>query len=981
MAVASSRAENTCNALLCEELRKLELEAWFEEHFLTKFGTSKPDIHITFKGQNYFVEAKQRPHKLVDAVSKAYTYQKRLGAFSPKAVFAAVYSEDCMGECEMAALLNQPPFYVRHTAGSLQDLAKSIQQMVVEPPIAIELSTKDAIRLLREAVLRISAAFTKLGPKDVEGIFGGRVFFETVLGIKEEMEIPIRYLRDAASYLLVNQILFYQILAKEKAGPIRYEEVDSEKLREPKELQERYFSRVLLKDYRPIFGFDVASKVKGLEAVDAIKVTIDSVNALSPESLGHDVLGKIFHNLIPLELRKSIAAFYTNIQAGEILAGLAIDKPDSLVLDPACGSGTLLVSSYQRKKALLEEGTGRFDFEYHRRFVEEQMTGVDIMPFAAHLAAVHLSLQAPLYTTDFVRVAIKDSTGLNPGDTITAAQEVLKETFKQRRITEDFTKPIEARHRTVSGVVQLTGQGNERPIQLSKVDIVIMNPPFTRFQRIPPWYKRELRKRFGEPKYEKCLRGNLGLHGYFALLADKFLRPGGRIAAVLPVTTLNARGFYPIIQQWLTDYCIEYVIVGAGRSAFSENTQLREMLFIARKHKPAGNRVAVAVLKKSPDSISVDEAHLIAKDLKKRREKADSSAALVDDEHFLLRFVDQADLKGDRALFRLVTSFRPELMGVQSRLSELLAHNDKAISFGDYLDETHGDLRESPYRRLSKIGYFGFAVLNSEERALKKHDVWVVSTKEANQVTVRNRFTNHTFDIPVKALAPSLRRMAGLRVMDVTDVSDYVVVKPFKGFESFLNMALREKEAGKAMATVKGSKWTEFVEGASSRLLMLYRGDITSRGTHFLAFAAENPIFAGGDFWICDVPDKDIKILAIWINSSVNTLSIVLNRKETRGGWIRFDEYILRDTDILDPRRLDTNERKEIEEIYDTVSGTEFPDLLTQLRERNPDRMKIDKAVLKCLGMPVDEIDSFLEELYVSLVLEIEGLAKMMAGD
>lgn len=319
----ASRSENTCNALLCEELRKLGIEAWFEEHFLTKFGRSKPDVYITFKGGNYFVEAKQRPRKLVDAVSKAYTYQKKLEVVSPKAVFATLYAEDCFGQCDVAVLLNQPPFYIAYTVRSLQELAKWIYQIITEPPVALELNTTDAIELLREAVLGISEAFTKLEAKDVEDIFGGRVFFETILGIKEEKEIPIQHLRDAASYLLVNQILFYQILAKEKKGLIRYEEIDSEKLNAPKELQNKYFSRVLLEDYKPIFGFDVTSKIKGSKAVEAVKVTIDAVNALSPESLGHDVLGKIFHNLIPLDLRKVIAAFYTNIQAGEILATLA----------------------------------------------------------------------------------------------------------------------------------------------------------------------------------------------------------------------------------------------------------------------------------------------------------------------------------------------------------------------------------------------------------------------------------------------------------------------------------------------------------------------------------------------------------------------------------------------------------------------------------------------------------------------------------
>ncbi len=63
-----------------------------------------------------------------------------------------------------------------------------------------------------------------------------------------------------------------------------------------------------------------------------------------------------------------MAAYYTNVQAGEILATLAINEPEVKVLDPACGSGTLLVSSYQRKKHLIEKKK-KFNFKDHKRFL------------------------------------------------------------------------------------------------------------------------------------------------------------------------------------------------------------------------------------------------------------------------------------------------------------------------------------------------------------------------------------------------------------------------------------------------------------------------------------------------------------------------------------------------------------------------------------------------------------------------------------
>ena len=105
-------SENTCNALLWEELHKLGVEAFFEEHYLTHFGKYKPDIHVAWDDSNYLIEGKQKPRKLVDAVSKAYIYRERLRFTSPKAVFAVLYPPDCFSSCEAAVLLETPPFYI-----------------------------------------------------------------------------------------------------------------------------------------------------------------------------------------------------------------------------------------------------------------------------------------------------------------------------------------------------------------------------------------------------------------------------------------------------------------------------------------------------------------------------------------------------------------------------------------------------------------------------------------------------------------------------------------------------------------------------------------------------------------------------------------------------------------------------------------------------------------------------------------------------
>jgi hypothetical protein len=140
-----------------------------------------------------------------------------------------------------------------------------------------------------------------------------------------------------------------------------------------------------------------------------VKTIVSVIKGLGAEKVGGDLLGTIFHDLIPFKVRKAVAAFYINVLAAELLTFLAIDKFDAKVSDFALGSGGLLVASYRRKKDLAK---GNFDEDTHQQFLQYGLLGVDVMPFAANIAGSHLALQAPQYFSDRVQIAIWDSTDL-----------------------------------------------------------------------------------------------------------------------------------------------------------------------------------------------------------------------------------------------------------------------------------------------------------------------------------------------------------------------------------------------------------------------------------------------------------------------------------------------------------------------------------------------------------------------------------------
>lgn len=373
--------------------------------------------------------------------------------------------------------------------------------------------------------------------------------------------------RQAAAYLVLNQIVFYHILAQ-----AQYPQMDPDAITRPSDLKTLYFDRVY--DYRAIFSIDLASQFPDA-ATDYIRDLVRVVNELRPERFTSDLLGDLFHKLMPENVRKKIAAYYTNPMAARLLAQLSVRSPRDRVVDLACGSGTLLLAAYDAKAGIQPGGVTP---QVHKAYLEEDLTGCDILAFAAHLAAVQLALRNPTLLTDSVRVAIRDSLGLKPGVPVGALQEI--ELGGQTRLDEYGTGGGKRKRKAARrGAVSSDGAGPG--FTTTTAEVVLMNPPFSRKQGISPEHRAYLARVFDE--YSKYTSGEQNLTPYFIPLADKFLEPGGRMAMVLPTSILRQRSAEGA-RRLLTDrYDIEYVIRAGFRSAFSQSASFGEVLLVAKK--------------------------------------------------------------------------------------------------------------------------------------------------------------------------------------------------------------------------------------------------------------------------------------------------------------------------------------------------------------------------------------------------------------
>jgi len=946
-------------------------------------GRLQPDAIFKDTGQ-YFLELEVgKTTKIFDGLKQAGKYIRNLpceGAFvvllpeylrtpMPRQVLEDMAQKT---KCEAVALYRDlriiSPF-----EGKLASLADWIAREILTPPERRTLDTQHVIQILRRTVEYVSIGMSRLKMEELEEIFGGRSIFENILQY-EQQEYPIEQLRKAVTYLLINQIIFYAILSNEQ--PESYEPLDETKLKRPGDLM-RYFGRVLKVDYRPVFGFDVVQKFPQ-DYLGNLKDAVSAIKELHPEKIRYDLLGKIFHDLIPFDIRKSVAAFYTNNEAAEFLANLSVEKADDSVIDLACGSGTLLVAAYHRKRALLEADGTKFSPQHHERFVEEDLTGIDIMPFAAHLAVVHLSLQGPIYPTEKVRVAVWDSTHptIRPGNVIPSLSRELKAAYRAPKLEGFFesnqvTIPTDPQAYLEKGVLTLDKMGGEE-IALNRTRVVIMNPPFTRQERLPPNYKKALLERFSE--YSTYLHGQMGLWGYFTLLADRFVDRGGRLALVLPGRFLRAKSGSMIRQLLVGSYHIMHLVSSTGRSAFSESASYRDILLVARKlrdrneTKPIqddGMLTSVTMLHKLPDNL------LEARDLAEKIKSAETEFSTDTMSRVILTRKNL--IQNVNNWFVFISAFNPKTAKLWAKFYE--EFKDKLILADDYFSKFKLEvIRGVETKRAFGLPFFAMFAMSDPSHAKKKYDNWIVKTQSGTRLVLEHRTLGTTLNVPRNSFWPAVRRASGMATIDISEQLDFVAASNFKDLQTFVS-PFKPQRIIRNMAT-----WRSYLKSRLANLLISRRFNIAVPGTKLLAFYSQTPT-TGQNLWsIRGLNEDEAKIQALWFNSTFNLLHVYLNRTESEGPWMEINEYSLGEGYFLNLDAFTRQQKTHLLETFEKVGKKECPSILDQLGRKPQSRVEIDKAIMKGLGADESTADSFLASIYDLLFEEISQLKFMVTS-
>jgi hypothetical protein len=598
------------------------------------------------------------------------------------------------------------------------------------------------------------------------------------------------------------------------------------------------------------------------------------------------------------------------------------------------------------------------------------------MPFAANVAACHIALQSPQYFTDKVQVAVWDSTDLPMGGSIPSVAAVSRVLTGQQKIETFFSKSdIGKSGRIKKGVVRLGGKADD--IQLKQYDCVMMNPPFTRQEKIgTKEYKDELISRFS--KYSTYLDGQMGYFGYFVFQADKFLKPEGKIAFVLPATTLRIRSCKGIREFLSENYVVEHLIASWNRSAFSENTAFREFLLVARKLRKENDA--------RPDQESVTKVSIV-KEMPRTGEAAFGIAekiqsnSEIETEDLTVHSFPYSELKTNKSnWFMYIAVKNSQLV---KELEELILKNKLLVPLSSF-----AEARETDLRNFKVLDFHGFLIKN-RSRAEKAIDVWVCESESDSSIKATHKHLDEKVTIPLTSLKRGLRRMAYFKRIDVTNDSDYLILKHFENLEKMVNKVLPARQVSKIESILP--KWVQRYEKRKTNILYSRRFDISAPGTSLLAYYSDVPL-VGVDFWSIllrrtsaysgirattyQMTSSQAKALAMWLNSTLGIWQVIVLRTETRGAWLKIHDYMLEEIVVPDPKASDLFE-KQADQLFDEIKDYQFPSILEQLQNKDPIRRKMDYICLDLIGF-VGDRESFLDRLCSLLAEEIKILREIL---
>ena len=386
---------------------------------------------------------------------------------------------------------------------------------------------------------------------------------------------------EQAAYLLVNKVLFYKILENSPTYSDEVRPLAVSPFRVQADLEE-YFSHIVEEiDFEAVFEHDeVYSEIPLDPVAEQIRDFVIELDEQDLTQFDSDVIGRIYEGVIPADRRKEMGEYYTPPSICDLICRLTIDEANDSVLDPACGSGGFLVSSYNRKKELLNEDDGSHDL------ILDQLMGVDINRFPAHLSAINLALQDLSEHTENVNVEVSDFFNVAPD-------------------TRRFG-------RVVAGASGAEWEQGDVSGAVGGFDAVIGNPPYIRGRSLDLDHKDTIREHLSEVDADWMTR-KMDIYGYFITHATSFLENGGRLGFIISDRWLDTQ-YGTDLQKFLLDNYKIDAVIKFDKQAFEDALVGSTVLIIEKEEEDFEREDNVSKFLEVREEMDIDQIVSVVQD-------------------------------------------------------------------------------------------------------------------------------------------------------------------------------------------------------------------------------------------------------------------------------------------------------------------------------------------------------------------------------
>jgi N-6 DNA Methylase len=918
-------AVNTQLAILISKLGTIADAETIHAH-----GKHRPDVLFEMRGLRVVIEAKLPDHPsagdvvLEDArkrvrsgiahIAAAVVYPKQLRSSPTTKLLETL--ETCQLRYRIISETNESENWFEGTPAALMDALRRAQEALAKDDIVEQTAKALSMQLETVANLwigqpgacdRLSTILRIAGPTG-----------ETKEKAAERRETAAR----VSALILANAYIFQEQLAR--TNPL----VETlQKLEKGKDIVTgtaahwRWIWENI--NYVPIFqlGERVLDELPGSpQTTSAVKSLLAEAQAICRQqaALRHDLMGRIYHWL--LHEAKYLGTYYTSVSSATLLLKIALslewkndfgnprELADFKVADLACGTGTLLMAAaqaltdrYIRDRAANDLSLEEKDISVlHQIIMQNVLHGYDILPTAVHLTASTLALLAPEVAFRNMNLYVMP-VGIDHGIPRLGSLDFLEGSEIKTQFALDDTQ--------LETVRTGAGRTTYANAKVPKLDLCVMNPPFVssrygnRLFGSLPDEREVLQKALSKHAKALGVSATAGLGALFVTLAEKHVKQGGRIAFVLPVALATGEAWGAIRRRIAESFHLEVVITShdSERPNFSENTDLSEILFIARRLKPkekAGSTIFVN-LWRNPRSIheALDHATRIESAIKAIQGKSDRTHIIQ----------SPGGVLGEMTTL-------PAPKGVDNWTGAIFAQS--------YLMQAHYSLNTDHKLRLpGETESYPIDLCRLDELGTLGYDVRDITDafsidKTAATWSPYPAFWNHTAEdvvtIAQKPNATLLARsepLAGRKLKDATAV------------------------------------WSK-----AGRILLVSR---LRTNTHRVIATGFSKKVLGNTWWGFDdssLDDAQRKALLLWLNSTLGILSYYGRRAITEGAWMQMKKPAWAAMPVLDVRNLSKNQLAGLAASYDLIVKKKLSPI-AQL-DADPVRHSVDSAICDVLKLP-----------------------------